>query len=47
MRLEAVGKRYGARQPWVVRGYQAAPAGCLVTRLRRLKTPHGPRRAAP
>ena len=31
MRLEAVGKRYGVRQPWVVRGVSAdLPAGRLV-----------------
>jgi ABC-type multidrug transport system ATPase subunit len=31
MRLEAVGKRYGLRQPWVVRGVSAdLPAGRLV-----------------
>ena len=31
MRLEAVGKRYGARQPWVVRGVSAdLPAGRLI-----------------
>jgi ABC-type multidrug transport system ATPase subunit len=31
VRLEAVGKRYGLRQPWVVRGVSAdLPAGRLV-----------------
>ena len=31
MRLEAVGKRYGIRQPWVVRGVTAdLPAGRLI-----------------
>jgi ABC-type multidrug transport system ATPase subunit len=31
MRLDAVGKRYGVRQPWVVRGFSAGlPAGRLV-----------------
>ena len=31
VRLEAVGKRYGLRQPWVVRGVSAAvPAGRLI-----------------
>jgi ABC-type phosphate/phosphonate transport system ATPase subunit len=31
MRLEAVGKRYGVRQPWVVRGVTAdLPAGRLI-----------------
>jgi ABC-type multidrug transport system ATPase subunit len=31
MRLDGVGKRYGARQPWVVRGFSAGlPAGRLV-----------------
>ena len=31
MRLEAVGKRYGLRQPWVVRGVSAdVPAGRLI-----------------
>ena len=31
MRLEAVGKRYGLRQPWVVRGVTAdLPAGQLI-----------------
>src|ERR1700733_1545543 len=31
MRLEAVGKRYGMRQPWVVRGVTAElPAGRLI-----------------
>jgi ABC-2 type transport system ATP-binding protein len=31
MRLDAVGKRYGVRQPWVVRGFTAGlPAGRLV-----------------
>jgi ABC-type multidrug transport system ATPase subunit len=31
MRLDAVGKRYGVRQPWVVRGFSAdLPAGRLV-----------------
>lgn len=31
MRLEAVGKRYGLRQPWVVRGVTAdVPAGRLI-----------------
>ena len=31
MRLEAVGKRYGLRQPWVVRGVTAElPAGWLI-----------------
>ncbi len=31
MRLDSVGKRYGARQPWVVRGVSAdVPAGRLI-----------------
>jgi ABC-2 type transport system ATP-binding protein len=31
MRLDSVGKRYGVRQPWVVRGFSAGlPAGRLV-----------------
>jgi ABC-2 type transport system ATP-binding protein len=31
MRLDAVGKRYGVRQPWIVRGFSAGlPAGQLV-----------------
>jgi ABC-2 type transport system ATP-binding protein len=31
MRLDGVGKRYGVRQPWVVRGFSASlPAGRLV-----------------
>jgi hypothetical protein len=39
MRLEAVGKRYGIRQPWVVRGVTAdLPAGRLISRLKRCPT---------
>jgi ABC-2 type transport system ATP-binding protein len=38
MRLEAVGKRYGARQPWVVRDVSLDVAG---GRLIRVEGPNG------
>ena len=38
MRLEAVGKRYGVRQPWVVRDVSADVAG---GRLIRVEGPNG------
>ena len=33
MRLDAVGKRYGVRQPWVVRGFSAGPLNGRLIRV--------------
>jgi ABC-2 type transport system ATP-binding protein len=33
MRLDAVGKRYGMRQPWVVRGFSAGPLNGRLVRV--------------
>jgi ABC-2 type transport system ATP-binding protein len=38
MRLDAVGKRYGIRRPWVIRGFSAGP---LNGRLVRVTGPNG------
>ena len=47
MRLEAVGKRYGLRQPWVVRGVSARRAAGPADPARRAGTAVGQVHAAP